>query len=155
MRRSVTRRCERYEGFRMSVSVGTQRRGLTSEARHRCEPCFHLLRILDLGGQVGGIDAVHMPAVGERLAQLPLSHAPRAPVPGLALTEAQEEEMSSRTEHSANAMFIARTVLIVKHVKHPRVGGRVEARAVLIEVENVRDVESDRDAALPRFVARL
>jgi hypothetical protein len=131
------------------------RPGGTSDARHRCKPCFHLLCILDLGGQVSRIDSVHLPAVGEGLAQLPLSHTPRAPVPGLALAEAQEEEMSPRAEHSANATFIATTVRVVKHVEYPRVGGGVEALAVLAEVEDVRDIEPDRDAAPPCFVTRL
>ena len=63
-------------------------------ARYRRQPSFHLRRVIVNRGEERVIDAVHVPAVGERLAELSLRDTPRAPIARLTLAEAQQEEMS-------------------------------------------------------------
>ncbi len=108
-----------------------------------------------LNVEVRRLDGVDVPALGEGVAQLVLSHPPRAPVPGLALAETEQKEPSAWAKRAANAACISRTILVLEHMKDSQVGGGVEALIPLVEVENVRDVKADRDAAAAGFVACL
>src|SRR5262245_24937715 len=89
--------------------------------------------------EVGGFDGFDLPAVGERVADLVLRDAARAPPRRLVLAEAEHEVLTARPSRACQAGNERRTIVVVENVEEPAVEDHVELLTQRGEVAGITD----------------
>src|SRR5262249_23630674 len=100
--------------------------GLPAAAGDDGQPGLGLMRI-DRDVDLGGLDGVHRPPLGETVAYLFLPDAARSPVTSLAVAEAEHIVMSADRHRGAKFFREPRAVVVVpERVEEPAIEDRVE-----------------------------
>src|SRR5579863_5000450 len=128
-----------------------------SAARDRRQPRLDLDGVCGVATQhfeVRFVDALDRPTLRKCVAQLTLGDSSRASISGLALAEAEDEQVTSRSEDTMDTRRIPRAILVLEDMEDTGICCGIESLGIAAQVEDIFDLERGRDAGFRSLRSR-